>query len=97
MLPLFIFDLVEQAAEWLLGDAGRAMVVLTLAVLALYFRKMLGLGEFLAGWVGKIVFTLVVLAALIAVGIIPGVNVDVAVGLVESAINFAIDLVGDRL
>lgn len=87
MVELFIFDLVERGLTWLLGDTGRAMMVLVLAVAALYFRRALGLGTVLASWIGRIAFVLVVLAILLAIGVIPTLDVGALFGVVETVIE----------
>lgn len=85
--PLFIFDALDSALEWAMGGGGRTTIVLVLLIAVVYFRKALGLGSILADWVGRVIFTLVVFVLLLVTGIVPGVNLDAAMDLLNTALD----------
>lgn len=90
--------MLERAFDSVLGfvgaDAAQTSAVLALILIAIYMRRAMGLGSTLSDWTSKLVFTLIVLALLLLTGIVPGINVGAAIGLVEGAVSVVADLIG---
>lgn len=80
---MFLEQILDPVLELFANSGVQTTVVLALAVAVVYFRKALGLGSLLSDWVGKLVFSLVILIFLLLTGIVPGLDVAAAMSLVD--------------
>lgn len=80
-------EALSPVLDFMPAGSVQTTVVLMLLVGVLYFRKALGIGSVLADWVGRVVFTMVVLLGLLITGIIPRVNVDAAASLIGRVVD----------
>jgi len=88
-----MLDLVRSVLTWMFGGAGQVGLAAGLIGAALYWRKALGIAGLLSDWVGRVVFSLVVIGVLLLTGIIPTLHVSEAISLVRGIFEFMVDLV----
>lgn len=84
---------LETILEWALGDIGQLGIAIALLAALLYWRKMLGLGDVLSTWGGRVAFGLATVGALLILGVIPGLDVERATALGSQAVGVGMDLV----
>lgn len=85
--------LIEDLAAWLLGTRGGQMsLAFTFLAAGWYSRKALNIGSMLSTAVSWVAFASGVLGALLLLKIIPRINVDRAVSLVQTLVDIAIDV-----
>jgi hypothetical protein len=84
---------VSELIGLVAGDNARLAVGIALLAVALYYRKALGLGSLLQTWAGRAATSAVVLGILLVLGIIPGINVEAAIGYADQLAGVAGDLV----
>jgi hypothetical protein len=88
-----MLDLVQSVLTWVFGGAGQVGLAAGLIGAALYWRKALGIAGILSDWVGRVVFSLVVIGLLLLTGIIPTLHVGEAISLARSIFEVGVDLV----
>lgn len=86
---------LADAVAWLTGGNGRLALGVALLAVALYYRKALGLGRILQTWAGRVAFSAVAVGVLLILGIIPGINVDTAVGYAEQLVDLGGQLIAE--
>jgi len=79
------------AIDWIAGVVGaggmQTGVVATLAAAALYVRKFLGVGSLIASWLRSFAIVAGVLALLLVSGVVEGVDLAAAWGIVETIVE----------
>lgn len=90
---MILEELLSPVLEFVLGSNVQTTVVLVLLIAILYFRKALGLGSILADWTGRLIFSLGVLLVLLVTGVIPGINIDALLGLLETGRELVLEAV----
>ena len=84
--------LVDTLADWLFSGVGQAGLALALLAVALYWRRALGAGQTVTSWGSRIVFATAAIGALLLAGVIPGVNLARAAGLLGEVWEWLGDL-----
>jgi len=83
---------VDTLAEWVFSGVGQAGLALALLAVALYWRRALGAGRTVTSWGSRIVFATAAIGALLLAGVIPGLDLARAAGLLGEVWEWLGDL-----
>jgi hypothetical protein len=90
-----IWDFLRPILDGFVNNPGQLGLGIALVASVLYYRKMMSAASLLSTLAGKLVFSAAVVGLLLLSGIIPTLNVDVAMGYAMAVVEMVLQFLRD--